>query len=516
MGRTSAFVKFALIGLVLTIIGVWKKDEHSVYSWESTKSLRHLTSLPNCTPRAITQFPHGMFTQEQRVHGAVIIHILIALYMFIGFAIICDDYFVPSLEIMCDVLHIQSDVAGATLMAAGSSAPELATSVIAVFIAKDDIGLGTVVGSAVYNIMFVISICALFAGMVVNLNWWPLFRDCAFYTLSVLALAYVIMDENVYWYESLVLVILYIFYIILMYFNSRLEAWMVDRCKCLCNTVHHKQGIHSDSTIVHYDKLTESVSSNGSISTKQNVFDGDSDEPDVEEGNSILHNTILHDEPLTSNIKDEPESVFSIPDVWYKKILWTVSLPLKVLFYISVPDCRQQRWRRWFVVTFVMSLAWLSAMSYLMVWMITVIGYTVSVPDTIMALTFVAFGVSLPDVITSLIVVREGYGDMAVSNAVGSNVFDILICMGVPWVMKSAINDGNPIKVYSEGLLYSTLTLLLTVVFLLVATHFNGWKLTKRYGLLLMLVYLIFNVLTSLYELNIFGYVHPKECNTEY
>lgn len=34
------------------------------------------------------------------------------------------------------VLHIQSDVAGATFMAAGSSAPELATAVIAVFIAK--------------------------------------------------------------------------------------------------------------------------------------------------------------------------------------------------------------------------------------------------------------------------------------------------------------------------------------------------------------------------------------------
>ena len=35
-------------------------------------------------------------------------------------------------------------------------------------------------------------------------------------------------------------------------------------------------------------------------------------------------------------------------------------------------------------------------------------GYTINIPDTIMALTIVAFGVSLPDVISSLIVVREG------------------------------------------------------------------------------------------------------------
>jgi Ca2+/Na+ antiporter len=52
-------------------------------------------------------------------------------------------------------------------MAAGSSAPELATSMISLFIAKDvDIGIGTVVGSAVFNVMFVISIVALFSGMV--------------------------------------------------------------------------------------------------------------------------------------------------------------------------------------------------------------------------------------------------------------------------------------------------------------------------------------------------------------
>lgn len=60
------------------------------------------------------------------------------------------------------------------------------------------------------------------------------------------------------------------------------------------------------------------------------------------------------------------------------------------------------------------------------------------------------------------------------------------------------------------------MTLLLTVLFLLLATHLNGWKLTKKYGVILLIVYLMFTVLTALYELNIFGYVHPKECDTNY
>ncbi|KAJ8317450.1 hypothetical protein KUTeg_005354 [Tegillarca granosa] len=49
---------------------------------------RHLTSLPNCTPRAIEQFPKGLFTNFERQHGAIILHILSAVYMFLGFALI--------------------------------------------------------------------------------------------------------------------------------------------------------------------------------------------------------------------------------------------------------------------------------------------------------------------------------------------------------------------------------------------------------------------------------------------
>ena len=47
------------------------------------------------------------------------------LYVFLGIAIVCDDYFVSSLEKICDKLNLSEDVAGATFMAAGSSAPEL-------------------------------------------------------------------------------------------------------------------------------------------------------------------------------------------------------------------------------------------------------------------------------------------------------------------------------------------------------------------------------------------------------
>lgn len=107
--------------------------------------------------------------------------------MFMGLAIVCDEYFVPALEVIVDKFQLSNDVAGATLMAAGGSAPELFTSFIGVFIAKSSVGFATIVGSAVFNVLFVIGMCAM-ASTDLVLTGWPLGRDCAFYTMSLLVL----------------------------------------------------------------------------------------------------------------------------------------------------------------------------------------------------------------------------------------------------------------------------------------------------------------------------------------
>ena len=51
-----------------------------------------------CQPPAIEQFPQPLMDKKARQKGGVIIHIAVALYMFLGLAIVCDDYFVPALD----------------------------------------------------------------------------------------------------------------------------------------------------------------------------------------------------------------------------------------------------------------------------------------------------------------------------------------------------------------------------------------------------------------------------------
>ncbi|XP_071345628.1 sodium/potassium/calcium exchanger 1-like [Trachinotus anak] len=174
-------------------------------------------------PRRKGDYPEDIFSVEQRQQGWVVLHIIGMTYMFVALAIVCDEFFVPALEVITVSLEISDDVAGATFMAAGGSAPELFTSLIGVFISHSNVGIGTIVGSAVFNILFVIGMCAIFSREMLHLTWWPLFRDVTFYILDLIMLIIFFLDNMILWWESILLVLGYVSYVSFMKFNSQIE-----------------------------------------------------------------------------------------------------------------------------------------------------------------------------------------------------------------------------------------------------------------------------------------------------
>jgi len=166
--------------------------------------------------------------------GLTVGWIIVVLYMFLGIAIVCDELFVPALEIVAEKWDLSDDVSGATLMAAGGSAPELATSFIGT-LQGSDVGIGTIVGSAVFNVLFVIAMCALFtpAAMApLRLTWWPLARDCSYYIMTLFFLVVWLQfttPGRVVWWEAIVQFGLYFGYVGLMARNEALEAFVKSR-----------------------------------------------------------------------------------------------------------------------------------------------------------------------------------------------------------------------------------------------------------------------------------------------
>ncbi|KAL0994098.1 hypothetical protein UPYG_G00117730 [Umbra pygmaea] len=533
----------------------------------------HTLDLPRA---AIHEFPEDIFTKDELKQGAVLLHVLCAIYMFYALAIVCDDYFVPSLEKISENLQLSEDVAGATFMAAGSSAPELFTSLIAVFITKGDVGVGTIVGSAVFNILVIIGVCGIFAGQAVVLTWWSLFRDCTYYIFSVLALILVIYDAKVVWWEAVLLMSMYAVYIIIMKFNSQLLSCVQRRfvgpghcCKgsdehrdeeiaedgptCNNSMVLLKKGQPQSAPVVMVDELLIlnphqlsfseaglrimitphfsprtrlSMAGRVLISERQRLIrspnsqlygaasPGPGGTPVKAMGSGGLENggsvekqspdgAVPGDvgekpgmEDCQAKEEDDDDGPFR-PLHWpggcCARVKWLISWPLGLLLYCTVPNCVFPRWSRWFMVTFLASTLWIAIFSYLMVWMVTVISYTLDIPDYIMGITFLAAGTSVPDCMASLIVARQGMGDMAVSNSIGSNIFDILLGLGFPWALRTLVVDsGSSVYINNKGLVYSVVLLLASVFLTVTSIHLNHWKLDRRLGLGLIFLYTIF------------------------
>lgn len=408
-----------------------------------------------CKPPNIEEFPRDLLTQDQRFYGGVVLHLIFSMHIFCALTVVCEDFFVASLNQISLCLGLKPDVAGATFMAVGSSAPTLFISIVSIFLTEGDIGLGTIVGSTIFNTLFIIALCCIGAGATLYLAWYPVLRDSSVYVVSVIVLMISIYDNKVYWYEGLVFVIVYAIYIVIMYFNSNIESCCV--------------------------KLAEK-------------FKKEDTEKKDDESEADDHSTD------DWGFHETPSSRIRPPEGKYAKIFWLFTLPSILLFYITIPDCRRRSLRRFYLVTFTIAVLWMAFLSYLLVWMVAIIGYTYTIPEGVMGMTFLAAGSSLPDAIASLVVAKQGSGDMAVSNCIGSNVFDML-CLGIPWLIKSALlQPGQPVIIQSENIFFTSAMLIGSIFCTVILFHLNGWSLNVRIGIGFLIMYFMFLIIATYIE----------------
>ncbi|XP_014668204.1 PREDICTED: sodium/potassium/calcium exchanger 3-like, partial [Priapulus caudatus] len=128
---------------------------------EAIDDLHSATSKPH--GKKVVEWERCDYELAHCTYCWLVFYLFAILITFVALAIICDDFFVPSLEAISEKLELSEDVAGATFMAAGSSAPELFTSVAGVSV-ESDVGVGTIVGSAVFNILIIIALSSALAG----------------------------------------------------------------------------------------------------------------------------------------------------------------------------------------------------------------------------------------------------------------------------------------------------------------------------------------------------------------
>lgn len=562
---------------------------------------------------------------------------------------------VPALEEITGRLGVTEDVAGATFMAAGGSAPELATSLIGTFVSTNDVGVGTIVGSAVFNVLFVIGMCAIFSKEVLKLTWWPLARDSSFYSIFLLVLVYAFYDKSISVYEAFALFICYIIYVTFMKYNQRAEYYIktrffgmpkkkkkqsfvdeqgnviervvsLDRIDTtdimeeheqkerehpeLYNNRHKRLSFHMGTQYLMFhesdplgkgeeqkkdkrfkraaqmvimnnlekkeqvrnrrgtledlnaaakagdlDDVTEAELAAAAEEKKKNrkeksekekraakltsepgdkvadvTFDaaetnvaavkkkkGESTDVDLDENplHSGQSNVQLVDGKPSSATEDDSIAESSSdyveydadaatdplhwPSSWSGRLIYICLMPLTYPLYVTIPNVTIEGKEHLYPVSFFMSIVWIAIYSYLMVWWATICGEIFNIPPNLMGLIFLSAGTSVPDLLTSVLVARKGFGDMAVSSSIGSNIFDICVGLPIPWIIKTLI-DGKALEVGSDGLFFSIVLLFGMLVSIILIIKWQDWKMTKTLGYLMFVLYGLFIAQSLIYE----------------
>lgn len=111
------------------------------------------------------------------------------------------------------------------------------------------------------------------------------------------------------------------------------------------------------------------------------------------------------------------------------------------------------------------------------------IALTFGWSQTFIGLTIVAIGTSLPELVTSVVAARKGETDLAVGNVVGSNIFNILLILGVSSVI-------SPIRLEVSAV-YDTLILIVVSIFVYI-TAITKREIRRGEGVLCLVIYVAF------------------------
>ena len=101
--------------------------------------------------------------------------------------------------------------------------------------------------------------------------------------------------------------------------------------------------------------------------------------------------------------------------------------------------------------------------------------------ETVIGLTLIAVGTSLPELATAIVAARHGHADVALGNALGSNIFNLLLVLG-------AFALATPLSLAPEVLRFD-IWVMAGVTVAVIPIMLSGWRISRREGVLFLGLY---------------------------
>lgn len=151
------------------------------------------------------------------------------LLLVVGFVLLIKgaDFFVEGSSSVAKFFKIPSVIIGLTIVAFGTSAPELAVSISAALSGSNDIAVGNVIGSNIFNLMVVVGACAIVMPMPINKGILHGDYQFAFIAETIMLLLFA-FDKFISRFDAILLLLLFAYFIFMMVRNT-----MASRAACL-------------------------------------------------------------------------------------------------------------------------------------------------------------------------------------------------------------------------------------------------------------------------------------------
>lgn len=385
------------------------------------------------------------------------------------------------------------------------------------------IRLGAIVGSMLFNTLGVAGSASLFTRKHIQMDWWPITRDAIVFTCNLSALVVIVWDGEIMWWETIIFVVLYVCYWLLMFQNPRLmkmvKGVVEDRwlwCQRIKNyDIPNQRPKDLKAPSAYAAENPAFNASKSDISTIGGAIGSRKNSVDIDPPPGRRDRRASFDLTRIDDIEEEEEvQLFSLPvngsmfDYFWFFFTW----PIRFLLHFTIPD--PIKYKKWFALSFLCCIVWIGGMAYIVFWMVVCIGDTFQIPEPIMGFTLLAFGGCMPEAISAVIVARKGSGQMGVSNALGANSLNILFSLGLPWFIRTMTDlvrygtDKAFLEIGSYGIQFTILGLVFAIAALYITISAFGYKLRKTVGAFLFLFYIILATIAILIELDI---ILPQE-----
>ena len=350
------------------------------------------------------------------------------LFLVIGFALLIkgSDFFVEASSRIAKRFGISEFIIGLTLVAIGTSIPELAASIVAALRNEGGLIIGNVVGSNIANIGLILGISAIFTTITVKKAM--LKRDG--YIMIMVSILFFILafKGSLNLIESLVFLLIYFAYILFLVTSKKARE-----------TYHFKDFLD------YFLKFKYLIT--------------------------------IRDHTIRRFLRSEREKGKKLKKKERKE------LPHAKKDYLAFKEALVKD----FLLIILGAIAIVFGARYLVIEAIWFAGFF-EISTVFIGITVVAIGTSLPELAVSLRAARKGFSDMIIGNIIGSNITNILLVLGISGIINPILIDKNTLFFIIPFMILISSVLLYFMATKWRIQWFEGLRLLILYILFIVLV----------------------------